>query len=227
MMPHPGRKDQTAMRSPARPILLLLFLYVLLSGLSGRADAASTPAALSLADRADVGRIEHYLNDLKTLQARFLQVADNGNTATGNFMMERPGKMRLVYDPPVKDYVVSDGFFVFYWDGELQQQSSQPLGNSLADFFLRDTIKLSGDVTITRVARPPGAIEVSIIATDDPGNGELTLVFEDKPLRLQKWRVLDAQGLTTTVALSDMHTGVRLDDNLFVFHDPNFGRRRK
>ena len=225
MMPHIGRKDQTAMRFPARHLLILAF--VLFASLPGRADAAAVPAVLSANDRADIGRIEHYLNDLKTLKARFLQIADNGNTAAGAFMMARPGKMKLIYDPPIKDYVVSDGFFVFYWDAELQQQSSQPLGNSLADFFLRDAIRLSGDVTITRMARPPGALEVSIIATDDPGNGELTLVFEDKPLRLQKWRVMDAQGLTTTVALSDMHTGVKLDDSLFVFHDPNLGRRRK
>ena len=207
--------------------LFRLFTVVLILGGAASAGAAPTPAVLSAADRADVARIERYLNEVHTLQARFLQVADNGGTAGGSFMMARPGKMKLVYDPPIKDYVVSDGFFVFYWDAELQQQSSQPLGASLADFFLRETIKLAGDVTITHVARPPGALEVSIIQTDDAGKGELTLIFEDKPLRLHKWRVLDAQGLTTTVALSDIRTGVKLDPGLFVFHDPNFGKPRR
>ena len=82
-------------------------------------------------------------------------------------------------------------------------------------------------VTITHVVRPPGALAVSIIQTDDAGKGELTLIFEDKPLRLHKWRVLDAQGLVTTVALSEIRTGVKLEDGLFVFHDPNLGKRRK
>ncbi len=207
--------------------LFRFFAVVLVLGFAGRAEAAPTPATLSAADRADIGRIERYLNEVRTLQARFLQIADNGNTAGGTFMMARPGKMKLVYDPPIKDYVVSDGFFVFYWDAELQQQSSQPLGASLADFFLRETIKLSDDVTVTHIAHQPGALEVSIVQSDDAGKGQLTLVFEDKPLRLQKWRVLDAQGLTTTVALSDLRTGVRFDDGIFIFHDPNLGKRRK
>ena len=184
-------------------------------------------AEKTAADRADIARVERYLNEVHTLRAHFLQVADNGNSAGGTFMMARPGKMKLAYDPPIKDYVVSDGFFVFYWDAELQQQSSQPLGASLADFVLRETIKLSGDVTVTKVARPPGALEISIIQTDDAGKGELTLIFEDKPLRLHKWRVLDAQGLITSVALSDIRTGVKFEDGLFIFHDPNLGKRRK
>ena len=207
--------------------LFRLFAVLLGLGVAGPAGAAPTAATLTAADRADIGRIERYLNEVHTLQARFLQIADNGNTAGGSFMMARPGKMKLVYDPPIKDYVVSDGFFVFYWDAELQQQSSQPLGASLADFFLRETIKLSGDVTVTHLVRQPGALEVSIIQTDDAGKGELTLVFEDKPLQLRKWRVLDAQGLITTVALSDIRTGVKFADGLFVFHDPNLGKRRK
>ncbi|MEI6559441.1 MAG: outer membrane lipoprotein carrier protein LolA [Rhodospirillaceae bacterium] len=206
-------------------IRLLAVLLVL--GCAGVAAAAPAPAKLTAADRADVARIERYLNEVRTLQAHFLQVADNGNSAGGTFMMSRPGKMKLVYDPPIKDYVVSDGWFVFYWDADLQQQSSQPLGSSLADLFLREVIKLSGDVTITRMARPAGALEVSIIQTDDAGKGELTLIFDDKPLQLRKWRVLDAQGLITTVALSEIRTGVRLEDGLFVFHDPNIGKRRR
>ena len=209
-----------------RPLLRLLALLLLL-GFAGPAGAGPTPAVLTAADRADIARVERYLNEVHTLRAHFLQVADNGNSAGGTFMMARPGKMKLAYDPPIKDYVVSDGFFVFYWDAELQQQSSQPLGASLADFVLRETIKLSGDVTVTKVTRPPGALEISIIQTDDAGKGELTLIFEDKPLRLHKWRVLDAQGLITSVALSDIRTGVKFEDGLFIFHDPNLGKRRK
>ncbi len=210
------------MRHVFRRLAVLLVL-----GFATQAAAAATPAVLTTADRADVGRIERYLTEMRTLQARFRQVADNGATAVGTFMMSRPGKMKLVYDPPIKDYVVSDGTFVFYWDADLQQQSSQPLGYSLADLFLRETVKLSSDVTITRIVRQAGALEVSIVQTDDAGKGELTLIFDDKPLQLRKWRVLDAQGLITSVALSDVHTGVSFDDGLFEFHDPNLGKPRR
>ena len=179
-----------------------------------------TQAVLSAADQADLVRVEHYLNDIKTLQARFLQTADKGSQAAGTFTMWRPGRMRLIYDPPAKDFIVADGWFVFYWDSELQQQSSQPLGASLADFFLRPEIELRGDVSVTRLVHQFGAIEVSLVETADPGKGELTLVFDDKPLQLRKWRVLDAQGLTTTVALSDVHTGIKVNEEMILFRDP-------
>ncbi len=194
------------------------------------ARAAVTPATLTSAQQADVVLIERYLNGIKTMEARFLQTVDQKvqeGQASGRFTMWRPGRMRLVYDPPVKDFIVADGWFVFYWDGDLQQQSSQPLGSSLADFFLRAEIKLRGDVAITRLTHQSGVIEVSIVQADDPGKGELTLVFEDKPLQLRKWRVLDAQGLTTTVSLSDVRTGVPVKEDLFVFRDPKTGAKRQ
>lgn len=206
-------------------MMVVRALALVLALAAGQAFAAATPAKLTAAEQADVARIEKALNEARTLQAKFLQIAHNGNHATGLFYMSRPGRMRLAYDPPVKDFVVSDGWFVFYWDAELEQQSSQPLGASLADFFLRDTIKLGGDVTLTKFLKQAGAIEVSLVESDDPGKGELTLVFEDKPLKLRSWRVVDAQGLTTTVALSDVQVGVKLDSGLFIFREPAHGPR--
>ena len=172
-----------------------------------------------------MGRIERYLNDIKTLQARFAQTADKGAQTTGTFTMWRPGRMRLVYDPPVKDFIVADGWFVFYWDADLKQQSSQPIGASLADFFLRPHITLNGDVTVTRIIHQFGVIEVTLVETADPGKGELTLVLDDKPLQLRKWRVLDAQGLTTTVALSDIRAGIAVNEDMFMFRDPTGAKR--
>ncbi|MEI6985092.1 MAG: outer membrane lipoprotein carrier protein LolA [Rhodospirillaceae bacterium] len=191
------------------------------------AQAEVTAAKLSQSELADIERVEHALNQIKTLQAKFLQVADNGRHSAGTFSMWRPGRMRLNYDPPIKDYIVADGWFIFFWDGELQQQSSQPIDASLADFFLRETIKLSGDVTVTRFSHQFGVIEVAIVQTTDAGQGELTMVFEDKPLQLRAWRVLDAQGLTTTVTLSDVRTGMKFSDDLFLFRDPTIGRPSK
>lgn len=187
------------------------------------AEAAAPAAQLSERDRADVARVERYLNDIKTLRSDFVQAADDGGLARGTFYMSRPGKMRLEYASPSRDYIVSDGWFVFYWDSELKQQSSTPLGSTLADLILRENLKLSGDVTVTRVDRRPGVLEVTVVETKEPGKGRLTLVFEDEPLRLRKWRVLDAQGLTTEVSLQNPQLDVPLDRRLFVFVDPSVG----
>ncbi len=182
--------------------------------------AAPVPAVLSAQDQAVVGQAEAYLNGIHTLQSKFVQVAPDGRQATGTFFLSRPGRMRLEYDRPIKDFVVADGSFIFYWDGEMRQQSSAPIGSTLADFILRKSIRLSGDVTITNVFQTPGAIEVSLTETKDAGKGTLTLVFEDHPFQLRKWRVLDAQGLTTEVALLNPRTDVSFDNSMFYFVEP-------
>ena len=191
--------------------------------LAGPALSAPRAAALSAQDRAVVARVEAYLNEIRTLQSRFVQIAPDGRQASGTFYLSRPGRMRLEYDPPVKDFVVADGAFLFYWDGEMRQQSSAPIGSTLADFILRKEIRLAGDVTVTGVFQAPGVVEVSLAETKDAGKGTLTLVFEDRPFRLRKWRVLDAQGLTTEVALINPRDGVQLDTNLFYFKEPRSG----
>ncbi|QCN95640.1 outer membrane lipoprotein-sorting protein [Azospirillum brasilense] len=185
--------------------------------------AAPRAAALSTQDQALVAQAESYLNGIGTLQSKFVQVAPNGHQTAGTFYLARPGRMRLEYDPPVKDFVVADGAFIFYWDGEMRQQSSAPIGSTLADFILRKNIRLSGDVTVTGVYQAPGLVEISLTETKDPGKGTLTLVFEDRPFQLRKWRVLDAQGLTTEVALMNPREGMQFDSKLFYFIEPSKG----
>ncbi|GLR78994.1 outer membrane lipoprotein carrier protein LolA (plasmid) [Azospirillum oryzae] len=185
--------------------------------------APATPVSLSAQDQAVVAKVEEYLNGITTLQSKFLQVAPNGRQATGTFYLWRPGRMRLEYDRPLKDFIVADGTFVFYWDGEMRQQSSAPIGSTLADFILRKNIRLSGDVTVTDVFQAPGVIEVSLLESKDPGKGTLTLVFEDHPFQLRKWRVLDAQGTTTEVALLNPRTDVTFDRDMFYFKEPQRG----
>ncbi len=188
-------------------------------------DAGAAPAAatLSAQNKATIAQVEQYLNGVQSLQSKFIQVAPDGRQASGTFYLSRPGKMRLEYDKPIKDFVVADGTFIFYWDGEMRQQSSAPIGTTLADFILRKTIHLSGDVTITNVFQTPGVVEVSLVETKEAGKGTMTLVFEDHPFQLRKWRVLDAQGLTTEVALLNPRTDVTFDSNLFYFKEPKTG----
>lgn len=187
------------------------------------AAPAPTAAQLTAQDKAVVAQVEAYLNDIHTMQSKFVQVAPDGRQATGTFSLSRPGKMRLEYDKPIKDFVVADGSFIFYWDGEMRQQSSAPIGSTLADFILRKTIRLSGDVIVTDVYTTPGVVEISLVESKDSGKGTLTLVFEDRPFQLRKWRVLDAQGLTTEVALLNPRVDVTFDSSMFYFKEPQKG----
>lgn len=191
-----------------------------------KAKTATTTTQASPAeqDARDISRIEDYMNNLKSLQADFSQVSDNGEYRHGKMEILRPGKMRIVYDPPSKDFIIADGNFINIWDGELEQQTSIPIDANLGDILLRKDIKLSGNITIERIDRAPAKIELTLFATKDPGEGKLTLVFEDQPLKLRQWRVLDPQARTTSVSLENAREGIELSDSIFKFMPPNLGK---
>lgn len=215
-----------------RPFLLTLSLLLCLAPPTW-AEPTPAPtidvpiaAKLSIKEKADVERIEVYLNDLKSVGAHFLQVSDSGNLRHGAISIQRPGKMRVVYDDPDKDFIVADGSRLNIWDDEMGQQTSLGLDEGLASFILRDNIKLSGDVIVTRFVRYPAKIEVSLVSVKDPHEGELTLIFEDTPLKLRQWRILDAQGHTTGVNLENAREGIEFPENTFVFVSPKLGKNK-
>lgn len=184
--------------------------------------AAVQATALSERDRADLARIEAYLNGLTTLRARFLQIAQNGATAEGTAWIWRPGRMRFEYDPPESLLLVaSHGQFLLY-DRELRQPSTVPVSQTPLAFLLRENLRLSGDVTVTRVERGGGFLRVTLHRTAAPAEGRLTLVFQEDPIELRQWAVVDAQARETRVSLSRIETGVRIDPRIFEFNDPRF-----
>jgi outer membrane lipoprotein-sorting protein len=182
------------------------------------------PAHLTAQDKTDLVRIENYINGLKNISADFLQIDDAGGIMRGEIAISRPGKMHVNYDPPNKDFIIADGSFVHIWNDDLKSQTNVEQSSSLAEFILRDPVKMSGDVTVTKFQRFPAKMEVTLEQSDDPGSGSLTLVLEDRPLKLRQWKVVDAQGHTTGVSLENMSENVTFPGNMFNFTPPNFGK---
>jgi outer membrane lipoprotein-sorting protein len=187
-----------------------------------RAFAAAPPRAVALNpdQKADVDRVQNYLNGIRTLASRFDQYSGEGNRATGQLWLARPGRMRFEYDPPVPVLLVANGNNIFYYDKELQQVSELRIEDTPAGFLLRDQIVLSGDVTLTRFEHKPGAIRLTMVETTEPGQGSATLVLDDRPLELRQWTIVDPQQKEVTVALTDPHYGAPVDEKLFYWTDP-------
>ncbi|MDE1900175.1 MAG: outer-membrane lipoprotein carrier protein LolA [Alphaproteobacteria bacterium] len=205
--------------------ILIALLAVLAAPASPAfADDSGTavPAALTPAQKADIVLIQNYLNSLKNVTADFLQVDDAGGMLHGKMAISRPGKMRATYDPPDKDFVIADGDFVHIWNNDLKAQTNVEEGSSLAEFILRDPVKLSGDVTVTKFQTPPGLIDVTLEQTKDPAAGSLTLVFDNNPIELRQWKVVDAEGHMTGVTLDNMTKVANFPDNYFFFVAPTF-----
>lgn len=184
--------------------------------------AAQAQTALSAQDRADIARVETYLNFIKTLHARFLQVAPDGRTSEGQAWLQRPGRMRFQYDPPSPFLLVGGHGLLVFHDSQLKQTSNIPLGQTPLGLLLQDNLRLSGDVTVSRIVRLPGQLQVSLYRTASPQDGTLTLIFADNPLVLRSWIVTDAQRHETRVTLYNAQLGGTFDQKLFEFIDPRF-----
>lgn len=164
-------------------------------------------------------RVEGYLNQLKTLTARFVQISDQGGVAEGRIYLQRPGRLRLDYADPVPLLVIAARGQILQHDKQLKQTTYLPLASTPAAILLREAVTLSGSVTVTSVERGPGSLRIGLVQSEDPRAGRLTLVFAESPLQLASWVVVDSQGATTRVALSEIQNGTQIDPRLFEFRE--------
>ncbi|MBO6826616.1 MAG: outer membrane lipoprotein carrier protein LolA [Sneathiella sp.] len=198
-----------------------LTLGCLLIGLMAPTVSAAT---LSEEDKADIKRVEDYLNNISTMKANFLQVNAEGQFAEGTVYLNRPGRARFEYEPPAQILVIADGLWLVFHDKELNETNRIPLSSTPISVLLEENATLSGDVTVTSVEKDGGVLRVNIIDTSEPDEGGITLVFSIRPFELRKWLITDAQGLTTSVTLSEEEFGIKLKPELFLFKDEYYDR---
>ncbi len=182
---------------------------------------AMTPALAQQRQGTEIERAEAYFANLKTVKSRFIQTNTDGTQSRGTFYLNRPGKLRFEYDPPNKDFVVADGLFIYFYDGEMKQQTNAPISQTLADFLLRKELKLSGDLKVTKIMKAGRYIQITMIQRESPKAGELTLGFtQGAKYQLKKWRIKDSVGNITETELFDVQTDIKLPSSLFAYHDP-------
>jgi len=162
-----------------------------------------------------VARVEDYLNSFRTLKADFTQIAPDGKTTTGKVYIKRPGRLRFEYDPPERLLMVARDWRLVVHDGRVDQTSTVPVDKTPLGLLLNEEIRLGGPVTIRSLAEISGELHLTVFQTEDPGRGELTLIFGLEPLELRRWEVLDAQGKRTRVLLENVESDIELDNRLF------------
>lgn len=183
--------------------------------------AASAPAR---AGDPMVKTAQDWLNALSTAKARFIQTGPDGRQATGTFYLNRPGRLRFEYDAPVEDFIVADGYFIHFYDAEMKEVSDAPIGQTLADFILRDHLDLSNpksDLVVEETRHTDNIFRLVLVQSADPYSGSVVLDFNKAPFQLVQWMIVDLQGAATQVQLLDFERDQRLAGELFRFIDPN------
>ena len=187
--------------------------------------ALSSPAAAALTD------VAAHLAAVSTMTADFVQTAQGGGAATGRMILQRPGKVRFTYDNS-KLLIVGDGRALNLIDYQVNQLTRYPIRNTPLGVLLDPTADLG---RYARELTPaecgvPGMVTVEAKDPKHREYGVTTLYFRHQPgapsgLALQGWRVLDAQGRTTQVQLSNIRFNVAIDKAAFTFVDPRRGMR--
>lgn len=184
---------------------------------------SAKPYDITSKNKDTLARVEKYLTDIHSISAEFLQSAPNGAVTTGKFYLERPGKLRMEYNPPTPVLMVTSGSDIVYYDKELDQISRIGLDSTLVGFLAQDQIKFDGSVIITNIENTDKSLRISLVQTKKPKDGLLTLEFADNPLALRNINITDSSGQITVVSLNNARYNLPLPAELFVFKDPHLG----
>jgi len=172
--------------------------------------------ALTDAEAAAVKKAEATLNGITTMKARFVQVNADGSSHEGDLYISRPGKMRLVYDPPTPMLMVADGAFLIYVDKEMDDVSHIDLNDTPAGLLLKKDLSFNDPgVKLLGVHLGQGTVEITATQSKDPAAGRLTFVFSNAPFEMKQWRVVDAQNKEVQVTLMNPTYGIPIDSKLF------------
>jgi len=175
----------------------------------------SASAASAQQSPADVAQVEQYFNGIHTLQARFVQSNPNGGIVQGTLYISRPGKMRFEYDPPSQ---------VTMWDPVNKDFGQWPIGWTAASFLVKQPLQLSGDLTVEKVDRVNGLLELTMVQTRKPQEGKVTVRLSENPMRWRGWSIIDNRGNKVDVSLNDVRIGEPIADSKFKYDGPDAGQ---
>lgn len=195
--------------------------YLLTAAIAATLSAPLSAAPATLAD------VQKALSATTSMTADFEQTAANGKVARGTMLLKRPGRIRFDYGKDVPWLVVADGSRLSFVDYQVSQVSQWPVRSTPLGVLLDPKADLARVARLLPDSESPLPGQVAVLA-QDPKRPEIgKIVFFLKPdsaapggLRLQGWRVTDAQNNLTSVELKNIRTNVAISDSAFTFRDP-------
>ena len=199
----------------AFPLILLLLASPLLSG-AGQPVPEARPT-FSSDQRTDLDKISAYLNAMHAVEGGFTQIGPNGDVDQGKIYIDKPGKVRFEYDAPNPTLVLSDGSSIYVQNRKLNTVDRYPLAGTPLQLILKGDTNLKQNTAILGIHQDGDSLIVDARTSTNRKKSNVTLVFAQSPVELRQWTVIDDQGLSTTVALSNTHPVPSLPDTLFKY----------
>lgn len=177
--------------------------------------AFAGPVRAQTAD--DLKQVENYLNNIRTMEARFVQTASNGNTAEGRLYIAKPNKIRMEYAAPTSVLIVGDGDYIVYNDQDLDQVTHIDYDDIPASLILANDIKIDGQkIKVSDFYKDAGITTITLEYSKGD-IGPITLVFGNNPFELKQWKIVDPQSVEVTVSLYDAVNDAAINADMFKF----------
>ena len=174
--------------------------------------------------KANTDALEHistYLDKLDNMAGTFLQIDQQGNASTGQFLMKRPGMMRFDYDPPQKLKVVAEGNWLAVQEAPGEKADRYPLRQTPLPIFwgkgsLRDKAQYISKLDLFG-HESTAEILLQDPAGNFPGYARLTFNYHgtSETTLLKSWHVVDAQGQAITIVLNGLQKLKNIDTKDF------------
>ncbi len=174
-----------------------------------------------------IQRVEAYINDIKHMQGDFVQQGPGDISQRGKFWLRRPWKMRFAYAPPSQSLIIADGVWLSTQSDRTAPVQRYPLGATPARFILAPNLRIRQEAKITDVIQKKGRIQIWLASRDDNLPGRIQLRFRQNPITLQGWTIIDAQGMTTKISLSNVQRGIFASNHLFFMQDSQPFKKRR
>jgi outer membrane lipoprotein-sorting protein len=174
--------------------------------------ATAPPNVSTLDTSAILQKANAYFNSVRTMTADFTQIGADGRQTTGKFYLQKPGRLRFVYDPPSPLEVIADGRSVAVRNRKLAKQDLYFIGQTPLKFLLNNQIDLARDTKVLEAKSDPNQtyIRIEDKATFG-GTSRIQLFFDTKTFALTRWVVFDPQGFETKVSLAKIDLQAKPD----------------
>ena len=184
---------------------------------SGPGEAPTSKAVLNDAQKAALDRVSAYLNGIHLLKSGFIQLGPDGQLDQGEFLLEKPGKLRFEYNPPSPTLIVATGGKIYIKNGRLNTVDRYDISDTPLGLLLSDNVDLKSNAAVTGIDIRPDALVVHARTFNNrQQQGVITMVFSNPQVELRQWTVKDNQGGTTMVALRNPETQASpVDETLF------------
>ena len=167
---------------------LKTYLFAILIALTSAGTTAS-------ADKLSLNALSSYLNSLKSVDAQFTQINDDGTLSTGRIFIKRPGRIRFEYDPPNDALVLASAGQLAIFDPKGDGgPETYPLSKTPLSLILAENINLKRARMVLGHSYDGKATSLLVQDPEFPERGRINLVFTGPKAALRQWIIEDDSG---------------------------------